>query len=211
MADYARLDFKVLYGKVSDYSDQLLDRYVSKAFTTPVKRLHTEVLATTSGLTVELGNFSTILAMVLRNLDTTNFVDAKFRYEKASKTFGANKLGFTATAPCTITDDDSTFVSTLKFKKGDYAVVSSATEAANSGTFLVQAVAAGTLTLEETAALTLDADDAGTPTIKTVCENELRLTATDGWLAALNVRPDNDLVLTADTASCYCEVIIFGT
>ncbi len=210
MADYTKLRVGVLYSENSDYSRPRLqsdiDAYVPTTATEYQQALLT--IGTTSE-TLDLSGFTTILYLVIKNQDSTNFIEFKHRYTKASTAFAANKLGFTATAPCTITDDDSTFVSGLRFKKGDYAVVSSATEAANNGTFLVQAAAAGTLTLEETAALTLDADDAGTPTIKSVTELEGKVLP--GGIVVFNdVRPDDDLILLANTASCDCEILIVG-
>ena len=214
MADYAKLQMALTYSENSDYSSPRLkpplDNWTSS---TPTRYEVQYVTVGTAAETFDLSSFTTILLILINNQDATNFVDVKSRYVKASKTFAANKLGFTASAPCTITDtevDQSTFISTLKFRKGDYAIVSDATEVANSGTFLVQAVVAGTLTLEESAALTLDALDVGTPTVKAVVEQEQPCRA-GGYLLLHNVRPDDDLIIRADTAECDVQIFVIGT
>lgn len=209
MTEYARIESTIRRAPTSSLTDGVV-QYCYFDPASPTKFLLSKISAATTGTTIELGNFSTIAALVIKNEDTTNFVEAKWRYTKATKTYGANKLGFTATAPCTITDADSTFLSALRVKAGDYVVVSNAAEAANSGTFLVQAAAAGTLTMIESTAFTLDAADAGTPTIISTPENEQRIPANTHIVAGY-VRPETDLVLTANTGACSCIIYAIGT
>lgn len=209
MTDYARIESAIRWAHNSALSDSMTQGYLFDAVS-PTKYLHLELSAATTGTTLELGTFTTIIALIVANHDATNFVEAKWRYTKSTKTFGANKLGFTNAAPCTVTDDDSTFLTALRARAGDFAVISGATEAANNGTFLVQAAVAGTLTMIESVAFTLDADDAGTPTITMVTEIEQRIPVSQHALM-LYVRPDNDLVLTANTAACECDVYVIGT
>ena len=163
----------------------------------------------TTEQTYTLQHLASNTLLVIKNNGTTTVL-ATVRIQKASKAFEADKLGFTATAPCTITDDDSTFLSSLYFAAGDIAVVTSATEAANSGSFLVQAAVAGTLTLAEAVALTLDADDAGTPTIAS--RRDITIPIGAGQAIVLDsVVVGSDLKLQSITSANEVEVSYLGT
>jgi len=174
-------------------------------------------VAITTATTLDLAPFlsatpadTDIVKIRVRNNDATNFVLVKCRQSKASATYGANELGFTDSAPVTITDTTSVFVSSLYAKAGDYVTVTNATESANDQTSLIQTVAAGTLTLQEDVTQTADAADAGTPTIEIISENEIKLKA--GEMCEFSaVMPAHDIALIADTAACEVDIQIIGS
>jgi hypothetical protein len=211
MADYAKLDLSVKVSANSDYTEPYINPRLATIETTPDEATYYRVQVDTSDTTVELGAFATIEKIIVVNLDTTNEIMARCRIIKASVTYTANDLGFTATAPVTITDGTSVLVSSLYFRDGDYVKVENATESANDQTVLVQDAAAGTLTLAESVSQTLDAADAGTPTLTSLSENEQHLPASNGCAIFNNVQPAGDLTLIADTSACNAEVIIYGS
>lgn len=206
---YIRTRYNLVSSLATDYSRPFIDEEWEKTFSleeTPFIPIE----AATTGTTVTLSDLSSCSLVAVYNEDSTNYVLVTARMQKATKTFGANKLGFTAVAPCTITDDDSTFLTSLYFAAGDLAVVTNATEAANNGTFLVQTAAAGTLTVANATAFTLDADDAGTPTIASQRDITIRLAAGDFCMLP-NLVASANLTLTANTAAVECRVFYAGT
>lgn len=209
MTDYARIRLSLEVSAASDYS-RPKTHGIEIDETPDEHRVDDLYEVGTTVQTYGLSHLASNTLLLIENTDTSNTVLATVRIQKASKTFSANKLGFTASAPCTVTDDDSTFISSLYFAAGDLAVISSATEVANSGTFLVQAAAAGTLTLAETAALSLDADDAGTPTIAS--RRDITIPIGPGQTAVLgSVVVGSDLTLQAITTACVVEISYLGT
>lgn len=129
MADYANLALSVRYGEVSDYSDGLLARNVSSSSTTVDEQEARVITALTTGTTLDLGHFTTIEYVMVKNKDATNYVTAK--------------------CVSAVPADPSDFV-TQKIPAGKFIVLTDLTVA-------------------------------------------------------------GDLLLTADTADCDCEVIIIGT
>lgn len=209
MSYYARLNLALEVSAASDYSRP--QTHAVEITETPDEfRVRDLIEVATTAQTYYLEHLASNTLLQIANLDASNTVLATVRIQKATKTFTANKLGFTATAPCTITDDDSTFISSLYFAAGDIAVVSGAAEAANIGSFFVQAAVAGTLTLAETVALTLDADDAGTPTV--VSRRDITIPIGPGQVMVIAaVVPASNLTLQAITAACTCEISYLGT
>jgi hypothetical protein len=92
MANYFKLKVGAIYLENSDFSRpklQLdLDTY---APTTAVKYWSGIISASTGGTTVELGNFSSILALVVQNKDSTNYVDMEWTYTDGAVADTANK------------------------------------------------------------------------------------------------------------------------
>jgi hypothetical protein len=209
MSRYARLNASIQVSDTSDYA-KAKNHDIAVDETPDEVRLGDIYEATTTEQTYGLSHLASNTLLAIENLSSTYTVLATVRIQKASKTFSADKLGFTASAPCTITDDDSTFVSSLYFAAGDIAVVSDTSEAGNTGSFFVQAVAAGTLTLAETVSLTLDADDAGTPTI--VSRRDITIPIGPAQVAMVNsVVVGSDLKLQAITDSAEVEISYLGT
>lgn len=214
MSQYVKLNLGIRHSAAADYDVGLMPDGYSNSFELSSKKVieFYQLAPTTTGITVALpASLTAIDQVLIFNSGATYDILARVNSVIASKTFETDKLGFTATAPCTITDDDSTFLSALYFRAGMYAVVSGATEAANSGTFLVQVAAAGTLTLDEAEALTLDADDVGTPTIKAVQENNMVLAVNGGMCVVTDVLPGSNLVLTGLSGTGECDIIIIGS
>ena len=209
MTDYARLQLALEVSAASDYSRP--KTYSILVDETPDESRVGDIYEVgTTAQTYVLSHLASNTLLLIANKSATNTVLATVRIQKATKTFAANALGFTAAAPCTITDDDSTFLSALYFAAGDLAVVTNAAEAANSGTFLVQAAVAGTLTLAETVALTLDANDTGTPTI--VSRRDITIPIGAGQVVVVGaVTVGSDLTLQAITAACTVEISYLGT
>lgn|SRR5574343_156527 len=213
MSKYVKLNLGIRHSDSADYDAGLMpDGYTNMLELSGKKVVEFHDLApTTSGITIAIpASLTTIDKVIVCNTGASYEILARINSIIASKTFEVDHLGFTDSAPCTITDDDSTFLSSLFFRAGMYAVVSDAAESANSGTFLVQIAAAGTLTLDEAEALTLDANDAGTPTIKSVQENNTVLAVSGGFCVVADVLPSSNIVLTGISGTGACDVIIIG-
>lgn len=213
MVDYARDNLEIIYSTTSALDPAEIDRMWASVPTSPVKQMLVKFSASTSGTTVELSSFTTIEALYIRNVDATNYILASGRINKSSKTYATNKLGFVdgGSAADTITDADSAFLTSNYFQGGDYAVVTGATDAAaNNKTFgPLSIAAAGTITVP-TGQVTAEAAEAGLVTIVGVSPFMEKIIA--GQWGKLNaVRPDDDLVVTANTAACVVEVYVVGT
>lgn len=172
----------------------------------------------TTGLTWTIPSaFTTIDFVVIANTGTAaaaNGYDflARSRVVIASKTFATTKLTFADANPDTIADADSTFLSALYFRKGMYAVVSGTTDAGNTGTFLVQTAAAGTLTLAAAETLTARAGDVATPTIKSVQEvTQLLSYEASAPTILQGVQVASDIVLTGISGTGQADIIVVGT
>ena len=183
---------------------------------TPVESLHIpKITVATTGTTIDLANFTTIQAILIKNTDATNYVNVDWTYEKKTKTWAVDKLTFAnAGTADTIVDADSTFISALSLVKGDSIIVTGCTEnTANNGTWFVAKVAAGTLTMgpDESLTSTTAGTEAGAVTIVSTRLNTQRIPPI-GMLAICDkVNIAADLVLTANTAGCICEIMIIGT
>lgn len=203
---YARLRSVLELSYASDYSNPKTVEF-EDTLTPDEYRLKDLMEITTTVQSYTLSHLGTLTSLLLKNTGTT-VVLATVRISKTSKTFTVNKIGFTAVAPCTITDDDSTFVSSLALADGDQVVITGASEAANNGTFFVQSVGAGTLTMAESVAFTLDADDAGTPTVAS--QRVITVPVAGGQTVILNA-VDASYGLTLRTVSGTNEVEISFT
>lgn len=80
MADYSRAQVDVSYGSTSALQDPEIERSFTSTPSSPTKNLHIRLSAATSGgTTLELGSFTTILEMYVKNHDTTNYVVGTYR------------------------------------------------------------------------------------------------------------------------------------
>jgi hypothetical protein len=79
MADFLKAEVKITHSENSDYSDPEVITNWDPFELTPDEVLTMKVDAETGGTTVETGMFTTITFVAVKNLDTTNFVDATFR------------------------------------------------------------------------------------------------------------------------------------
>ena len=170
MSDFARILSRCVVSESSDYGAPYVDSRAWEATFTPDEAVRSKLEVDVTGTTLDLAPFGTVTAVLIRNRDASNFVEVKWRYAKASATFGADEIGFVEGPPDTITDSTSTFITALRAKAGDYAVITGADTSANNDTFLIQAVAAGTLILVEAENLTADDPDPGSPTVAIHCE-----------------------------------------
>jgi hypothetical protein len=215
MSDYSRSECQVSYGATSALQDPDLDKTLVSTPSSPTHYKHVKLTVGTSEEVIDLSEFTTIQELYVKNHDATSFVLAKGRVLTASKTFATNELGFVdggAGVADTITDTGSTFLTSLYFKAGDYAVVTGATDTtANNTTFgPLTAAVAGTITVP-TAQVTAEAAEAGLVTMKNHSPFTLRVEGADaGWAKLTNVVPGNDLTLISDESSTV-EVIVIGT
>lgn len=103
MADYAKLKIGFVYSENSDYSlprlNALIDAYTSSTAT------HYEVQYRNIGTvaeTLELGGFTTIQAIIIKNKDATNYVTETHRSAGNSSTDNINRIA--AGKICILTD-----------------------------------------------------------------------------------------------------------
>lgn len=209
MTDYARVSVLAQYADNASFRAGI-DRHFAFDATSPTLPLVAQVSALTTGVTLDLAQFTTVSTMVIRNASATYSVHARALVVKATKTFLANKLTFADANPDTIADADSTLLTALYSVAGDRYYITGATNAGNNGTFSLQAVVAGTATLFASDTLTAAAPDAGTPTI--VCLGRANVVIPAGGVVALhNVHPASDVMFTGIAGTAEVEVFAAGT
>lgn len=74
MAHYFKSTVHFKASDSSDYSDPLVFGYYEKERTTPVETQRFRITASTSGTTVTISTWTTIHSVIVKNLDTTNYV-----------------------------------------------------------------------------------------------------------------------------------------
>lgn len=213
MTNYARIRVVPEIASTSDYRSNLtrLSEIIFEN-ATPTKHMALSVLPPTTGLTIDLSAFTTILGMVLVNRSATaaEVVDAQWWHQKWTAN-GNVDITQVATGD-TVADNGASFSSfvTLGAVAGDYVRISDAVAAANNAAWLIQTVAADTLTLVAQSTLTAAVADAVTLS----CErrNTQGIPASDGLLVITdNVVPGADLILTSESGAPAVDVLIFGT
>ena len=78
MADNAKLSVSVIVSESTDYSEPYLSPKLADYTSTPDEGYYWRIQADTGGTTIDTGMFASIDYMVIKNLDTTNFVTAQF-------------------------------------------------------------------------------------------------------------------------------------
>lgn len=209
MADYARINVGLTYSETSDYSDPVVARALAQLSTTATKvEQHYISAAITTGTTVELSGFSSIEAIVIKNKDSTNYVEVEWWQQRGSM---SDTVTFAQAATGDTITDDSTgglYVST-GLEVGGYVRLGSTATAGNAGPWLVRTAAASVITVVNESTLTADANDA--VTISFERKNKSRIRAGGLMLLSDNIVVAGDLAFVANTAACEVEVILFGT
>jgi hypothetical protein len=101
MSEYARIETLVRRANTAAYFNDAVLQSFSFDPVSPTKFALLKVSAATAGgTTVELGNFTTIQAIVIKNEDTTNFVTATYR--TLADAANDNKMKILAGRHCTI-------------------------------------------------------------------------------------------------------------
>ena len=211
MADYAKLEVKGVYSKVSDYSTPRT-KFKPSAYTlTPDEYLHLEVEADTGGTSLSLSHLSSITSIAIKNNSTSNTVRAVWYNERGSASY-ANLLTFAdAATGDTITEDGGGTdfdAAAIDVVAGGYVRITGATDSGNNSTFLVSSVSANVVTVATSEALTAR-DDTATVVVYSQEKNS-QLIPANGVLVIPDVVPIEGLSLTASSAS-ECEVFIVGT
>jgi hypothetical protein len=207
MTDYARIVTIAELSEAADYS-QPFDRIAQTVAATPAKMLRQRHAATTTGITIELGGFTSLTSLLVLNRSTTLGMIAKHTYTKASMTAGLGDINFNNSNPDTIQSLSQNFT-TLGFVVGGYARVSGSANPANSGTWLIQQISAGFLTLLDSAALIAATPDGGAPTIACDVVNWTYI-APSSSQQIFSVRPNDDLVLYSASSTVNAEVWALG-
>lgn len=212
MTDHARLSVVPQYADNSSFSGGLAKSYVFDA-TSPAIPLLTQASAVVTGVTVDLGTFTTVSFLALKNGSATYPVLVRAAVVKASKTFAGGALTFTdggAAADTIVEGGGGTLISALYALAGDQFYITGATTAGNNGTWNLQACTATTATLFAADTLAGGGADAGTPTI--VCLGRANVLIPAGGVVVLqNVHPASDLVLTGVGGTAEVEVFAAGT
>src|SRR3990167_611116 len=203
MTDYTSLRPRLEVPTNDDYTRPEFAREAEYT-TSHSYRLIEKLQATTGGKTIDLGNYSDVKALVVVNLDATNFVEATWYYQYGSRAAGTLAFANSGTDD-TITDSAAlgTFV-TNGALAGGYVRVAAAEDAANDGAHLIQATTADILTLTSASTITANTTDTAA-TLSFEAKNVTRVHAS-GHIVVQDVHPAGDLVITADTASCDVEV-----
>ncbi len=209
---YSRSDATIVFGDTSDLDPAYVSRTLTAVPTDPYNHLHLRLWPTTAGLSVDLASLNSVMEVFVKNLDTANYILAEGRILKSSKTFVTNKLAFVdgGAAADTITDVDNAFVSAQYLRAGDYVAVTGCTDAVGNNTTFgpITAVAAGTITIP-TAQVTAEAAEAGLVTMVAHSPFTEKVLAGQ-WIKLVGLVPGSDLLLTSNTDTCECEVIIIG-
>jgi len=211
MADYAKLEVKGVYSKVSDYSSPKTKFKPAAYALRPDEYIHMELEVDTGGTTVSLSNFSSITSIVIKNTHSSNTVRAVWHNARGSASY-ANFLTFAdAATGDTITEDgggtDFTNAA-VDVVKGGYVRITGATDDANNSTFLVSSTTATAITVAPSETLTAR-DDGATITIYSQEKNS-QLIAGGGVFVIPNAVPAEGLILTS-SAAAECEIFILGT
>lgn len=173
------------------------------------------VEAATGGVTVELGFFTTINAMIIENLSTTagQTVDAEWFVARGSQ---VDTVTFArAAAGDTITDDSAagTMV-TNGARAGSWVRIINAATAANNDTWLIRSTTTNVVTLALGNTVTADGADALTLFFQDRCTQELGIAATAEQSILViggTVVAENDLLLTSAAGAPACRITVFGT
>lgn len=92
MPDYAKLRVGLTYSENSDYSTPRLNAFLDPFTSTTVTHYETQLRTVgTSAETIELGGFTAIQAIVVKNKDTTNYVDVVWTYTDGAAADTTNK------------------------------------------------------------------------------------------------------------------------
>jgi hypothetical protein len=213
MANYGRIQVAAEVASTSDYRSKIINLPESIfANATPTKQMLLSPVLSTAALTIDLGVFTSILAMAIVNRSATaaEVVDATWFHQKWTAA-GNIDIAQVATGD-TVTDNGASFASfvTLGAVAGDFVRITDAAAAGNNAAWAIQTVAAEVLTLVAQSTLTIAAADAVTLS----CErrNTQGIAASNGLLIVTdNVVPAGDLVLTSESGTPSVDVFIFGT
>lgn len=81
---YARSRLTAIHSASSDYSSPTTSISYEATSAVVTKTWTTRVQATTGGVTLDLANFTTVYEVIVKNLDTTNYVDVGWTYASAT-------------------------------------------------------------------------------------------------------------------------------
>ena len=171
--------------------------------------------ASTTGITFDLGNWTTINGIMVENLSTTaaETVDIEFYVPRGSQT---DTVTFAQAATGdTITDDSAagTMV-TNGSRAGSYVRITAAATAANNATWLIRSSTTNAVTLVTESTLTADAADAVVLYFEDRCTLQVPAAASNESAILVvggPVTPEQDLLLTSASGTPACLVTVFGT
>lgn len=172
------------------------------------------IQAATTGVTFELGNFTTINCLMVENLSTTaaETVDVEWYCPRGSQT---DTVTFAQVATGdTITDDSSagTMV-TNGSRAGSYVRITAAVTAANNATWLIRSSTINAVTLVTESTLTADGADAVVLYFEDRCTQQLPAASTSEQAILFiggPITPEQDLLLTSASGTPACRITVFG-
>lgn len=210
MADYSKIEVSGTFAASSTTAASTTFS-PAKLELTPDEYMKLQIEADTGGTTVSLSHFSSITAVLVKNVDSSDTVRAVWYNARGSASY-ANLLTFAdAATGDTITEDgggtDFT-ATTVDVVKGGYVRITGATDAANNSTFLVSSTTATAITVAPSETLAAR-DDTATVVIYSQEKNSQKIAA-GGFLVVSDIVPEEGLLLTASSA-CECEIFIVGT
>jgi len=223
MADYAKIILNTLLSESSDYSDPRMQLRTSQSLT-PSAFSSQKITALTSGSTlldVSPTPFSSIDAVIVQNLDTTNFVTINYFALPSGTTAISNPggSGFTFSASAKTITDNTSGSKFANVAAGHYLHCNNASNSGNRHNVLVtEKVSAHQVKVGNGTPTDSSNDTSATFTINNY--NQQRVSA--GGIAVIpgNLLVDTvsvgsnsftEMSILADTSSCSCNVIIFGS
>jgi hypothetical protein len=166
VADYARLRLNAEASESSDYATLLVNSLLDDYNLRPDEAFRSRVEVGVTSQTFTISTFDAISAIVVQNTSTSENLDVSWTYTRTVLSPAAGTITFANANPDTIADSANGFLGAgNEFLAGSNVRVAGATDSANNTRFLIQAVAAGLLTLASAETLTARAADAGTITL----------------------------------------------
>lgn len=212
MTDYVKASLNFKLSTNSDYESPEEDFQVDAA-EQPGEKLIFKGEVSTTALTLDLGQFTSITSMVIRNRSSTAAETVLVTWFHAQGSQGADDFDLAANdTPETITDNSAngTMV-TNGAVDGGWVRLASAEDSGNDGVYLIGDAAADVLTLGAGTALTTDNSQDTTVTLAFEHKN-YHAVAAGGYLRIDdNIVPAGDLVLTADSGTPHVEVYVLGS
>lgn len=205
MTDYAKFMARARYSSNSDYSSPSIDTGSAEVALTPTETMYRQVVASTTAATMDLGDFSSITAILVRNLSSTTAEIAWVTVHQSLTSPGAlNNVVFANANPDTIALAGQSWVTTYKAAAGQYVRVSSAT---NPGTYLIQTAANALLTLGADETLSVATESA---TLWFQNKNKFAIQAGGCAMVTGAIVPDNDLVYQSASGVPELEILVVG-
>ena len=223
MTDYAKIALNAVLSENSDYSDPRMKLETTQTLT-PTAFSSQKISANTSGTTLidySPTPFSTISAVVIQNLDATNFVTVQYFAlpSVAADITNPGSTGFTFTASDNSITDNTSGSKFANAAAGFYIHNNNASNSSNRSTTMLITEKVSAHKVKVATSLTDSSNDTAVSFTLNIF-NQQRISA--GGIAVIpgNLLHDTvsvgangftEMSIVANTAAVNCNVMIFGT